>query len=137
MLNMLRKRAQSTIIQIIVLVIAIVFVFWGVGSNLGNKRNSLATVMAFPLKLMFAEYTPSSTRTVSPSDAALIAACIDDRSAGTRMICALRFVIKKHKISEVIIVFMAVSSLSFISKVFIKFLILKINTEKAKSILYI
>ena len=44
MLNILRKRAQSTLIQIIVLVIAIVFVFWGVGSNLGNKRNSLATV---------------------------------------------------------------------------------------------
>ena len=44
MLNILRKRAQSTFIQIIVLAIAIVFVFWGVGSNLGNKRNLLATV---------------------------------------------------------------------------------------------
>ena len=44
MLNMLRKRAQSTLIQIIVLIIAIVFVFWGVGTNLGNKKNTLATV---------------------------------------------------------------------------------------------
>ncbi len=44
MLNILRKRAQSTLIQIIVLVIAIVFVFWGVGTNLGNKKNTLATV---------------------------------------------------------------------------------------------
>ncbi len=44
MLNILRKRAQSIVIQVVVLVIAIVFVFWGVGSNLGNKRNSLATV---------------------------------------------------------------------------------------------
>ncbi len=44
MLNILRKQAQSTVIQILVLIIAIVFVFWGVGSNLGNKRNSLATV---------------------------------------------------------------------------------------------
>lgn len=44
MLNILRKRAQSIVIQVVVLVIAIVFVFWGVGSNLGNKRNLLATV---------------------------------------------------------------------------------------------
>ena len=44
MLNMLRKRAQSTLIQAIVLIIAIVFIFWGVGTNLGNKKNVLATV---------------------------------------------------------------------------------------------
>jgi peptidyl-prolyl cis-trans isomerase D len=44
MLSILRKRAQSTVIQIVVLIIAIVFVFWGVGSNLGGRRNSLATV---------------------------------------------------------------------------------------------
>ncbi len=44
MLNILRKRAQSTLIQAVVLIIAVVFVFWGVGTNLGNKRNTLATV---------------------------------------------------------------------------------------------
>jgi len=44
MLNILRKRAQSTVIQAVVLVIAVVFIFWGVGTNLGNKRNTLATV---------------------------------------------------------------------------------------------
>ncbi|MHB8790897.1 MAG: SurA N-terminal domain-containing protein [Desulfobulbaceae bacterium] len=44
MLSILRKRAQSTVIQIVVLIIAIVFVFWGVGTNLGTQRNSLATV---------------------------------------------------------------------------------------------
>jgi len=44
MLNILRKKAQSTLIQALVLIIAIVFVFWGVGANLGTKRNALATV---------------------------------------------------------------------------------------------
>lgn len=44
MLNILRKRAQSTLIQFIVLIIALVFIFWGVGTNLGTKRNALATV---------------------------------------------------------------------------------------------
>lgn len=44
MLNILRKKAQSTLIQAVVLIIAIVFVFWGVGTNIGNRRNLLATV---------------------------------------------------------------------------------------------
>ncbi len=44
MLNILRKRAQSTLIQIMVLAIAVVFIFWGVGTNLGNNRNSVAIV---------------------------------------------------------------------------------------------
>lgn len=44
MLNILRQRAQSVVIQAVVLVIAVVFVFWGVGTNLGSKRNSMATV---------------------------------------------------------------------------------------------
>ncbi len=44
MLNILRKQAQSTVIQILVLMIAVVFVFWGVGGGLGTKRNALATV---------------------------------------------------------------------------------------------
>jgi len=44
MLNMLRKKAQSTLIQAVVLIIAIVFIFWGVGANLGSKRSAMATV---------------------------------------------------------------------------------------------
>ena len=44
MLHIFRKRAQSTVIQAVVLIIAIVFIFWGVGANLGSRRNSLATV---------------------------------------------------------------------------------------------
>ncbi len=44
MLNILRKKAQSTLIQFLVLIIALVFIFWGVGTNLGTKRNALATV---------------------------------------------------------------------------------------------
>lgn len=44
MLNMLRKQAQSTVIQVMVLAIIVVFVFWGVGTNFMNKRNSVAVV---------------------------------------------------------------------------------------------
>lgn len=49
MLNMLRKQAQSTVIQALVLIIAIVFVFWGVGANLGTQRNALATVNGYEI----------------------------------------------------------------------------------------
>jgi len=41
---MLRRQAQSTLIQGLVLLIAIVFIFWGVGANMNNNRNSVATV---------------------------------------------------------------------------------------------
>jgi peptidyl-prolyl cis-trans isomerase D len=44
MLNIFRKKAQSTLIQGMVLMIAVVFVFWGVGSSLNKNRNSVATV---------------------------------------------------------------------------------------------
>jgi len=44
MLSILRKKAQSTVIQGLVLLIAVVFVFWGVGSNLNHNRNSIAVV---------------------------------------------------------------------------------------------
>ncbi len=44
MLNILRKRAQSTVIQGMVLLIAVVFIFWGVGTNLNNNRNAVAVV---------------------------------------------------------------------------------------------
>ena len=44
MLDILRKNAQSIVIQVIVVVIAVVFVFWGVGTNLGGNPNALAVV---------------------------------------------------------------------------------------------
>ncbi len=44
MLRFLRNRAQSTLIQGLVLLIAVVFVFWGVGSSMRGNRNSIAVV---------------------------------------------------------------------------------------------
>ena len=44
MLQILRKKAQSTFIQIIVVIIALVFIFWGVGTNLNNSRQAALTV---------------------------------------------------------------------------------------------
>jgi len=51
MLNSIRKRAQSTVIQGLVLLIAVVFIFWGVGSNLNNNRNSIAQVNGVEIPL--------------------------------------------------------------------------------------
>lgn len=44
MLQILRKKAQSPFIQIIVVIIALVFIFWGVGSNLGDSRQAALVV---------------------------------------------------------------------------------------------
>jgi peptidyl-prolyl cis-trans isomerase D len=44
MLNILRKNAQSFVVQAIVVIIAIVFIFWGVGTNLNDNPNALAVV---------------------------------------------------------------------------------------------
>ena len=44
MLTFLRNKAQSTLIQAVVILIAVVFIFWGVGTNLNSNRNSVATV---------------------------------------------------------------------------------------------
>jgi len=44
MLDLLRKKAQSPLIQGIILIIVLVFVFWGVGSSYRGSRNSVATV---------------------------------------------------------------------------------------------
>jgi len=51
MLNILRKRAQSTLIQGMVLLIAVVFIFWGVGSNLNSNRDAVATVNGVEISL--------------------------------------------------------------------------------------
>ncbi len=44
MLGLLRSKAQSPLIQGTVLLIALVFIFWGVGGGNGNSRNSIAQV---------------------------------------------------------------------------------------------
>lgn len=44
MLQLLRKKAQSTFIQIIVVIIALVFIFWGVGSNLSGDRQAAIVI---------------------------------------------------------------------------------------------
>ncbi|MFP7753566.1 SurA N-terminal domain-containing protein [Thermodesulfobacteriota bacterium B35] len=51
MLNMLRKKAQSPLIQGLVLLIAVVFIFWGVGSNLNQNRNAIAVVNGAEISL--------------------------------------------------------------------------------------
>lgn len=44
MLQILRKKAQSPLIQIIVVIIALVFIFWGVGTNTGNSNQAAISV---------------------------------------------------------------------------------------------
>ncbi len=44
MLQLLRNKAQSTFIQIIVVIIALVFIFWGVGANLSGDRTVAISV---------------------------------------------------------------------------------------------
>jgi peptidyl-prolyl cis-trans isomerase D len=44
MLQILRNKAQSIVIQIIVVIIALVFIFWGVGTNLMDNREAAIVV---------------------------------------------------------------------------------------------
>lgn len=44
MLQILRNKAQSTIIQALVLIIALVFIFWGVGTNMMNTRDAAISI---------------------------------------------------------------------------------------------
>ena len=38
MLDLMRKKAQSPVIQVTILIIALVFIFWGVGGYKGSKN---------------------------------------------------------------------------------------------------
>jgi len=49
MLDLLRKKAQSPLIQGVILIIVLVFVFWGVGSSYRGTLNSVATVNKEPI----------------------------------------------------------------------------------------
>lgn len=44
MLNIIRKYAQSLVIQAVVVIIAVVFIFWGVGAKMRNSSNAMAVV---------------------------------------------------------------------------------------------
>ncbi len=44
MLQILRNKAQSFVIQAMVLIIALVFIFWGVGTKMMNSRNTAITI---------------------------------------------------------------------------------------------
>jgi len=44
MLNILRKNAQSVVVQAVVVIIAVVFIFWGAGKNMQANPNALAVV---------------------------------------------------------------------------------------------
>ena len=56
MLQSLRRHAQSPIIQGIVIVIAIVFIFWGVGTNLLKKGGGHSAITVNDEQISFEEY---------------------------------------------------------------------------------
>lgn len=62
MLDLLRRKAQSPYLQATVLIIIIVFVFWGVGGNQTGTRNAVATVNGEPITL--GEYDQALNRTI-------------------------------------------------------------------------
>jgi len=49
MLEFMRQKAQSTVIQVIIVAIILVFVFWGVGGQQGSGVNAVATVNDEPI----------------------------------------------------------------------------------------
>lgn len=51
MLDLMRRKAQSPYLQATVVIIILVFIFWGVGSNQGNSPNVVATVNDEPISL--------------------------------------------------------------------------------------
>ena len=62
MLDFLRRKAQSTYLQATVIIIILVFVFWGVGTNQGPGRNGIATVNG--QTITFQEYEKAYERTM-------------------------------------------------------------------------
>ncbi len=60
MLQILRNKAQSTFIQAIVVVIALVFIFWGVGTNLMNNRE--AALIVNGVEISFQEFQQAYDR---------------------------------------------------------------------------
>jgi len=63
MLNFLRQKAQSPTIQATILIIIIVFIFWGVGRNNGNNRSAVATINGAPIE--YQDYQKEYDQTLS------------------------------------------------------------------------
>lgn len=61
MLQILRNKAQSIVIQAIVVIIALVFIFWGVGPNLMNSRE--AAIVVNGEEITFENYQSAYDRT--------------------------------------------------------------------------
>ncbi len=62
MLEFLRKQAKSPVLQAIIVIIVLVFVFWGTNMGGGNKRDAVATVNGEAIGLP--EYNKEYTRMV-------------------------------------------------------------------------
>ena len=63
MLQLLRDKSQSIFIQALVVIIALVFVFWGVGTNISNDRDTAITVNKE--EISFQEFQQSYDQTVA------------------------------------------------------------------------
>jgi len=63
MLDLLRRKARSPYLQATLVIIIIVFIFWGVGRNSGNVQNSVATVN--DENIPFRDYQKEYDKTVS------------------------------------------------------------------------
>lgn len=62
MLNILRKNAQSVVVQAIVVIIALVFIFWGFGNRMQDNPNALAVVNG--KEIPYRDFQQSYERTV-------------------------------------------------------------------------
>lgn len=60
MLQILRNKAQSVVIQAMVVVIALVFIFWGVGTNMMNSRE--AAIVVNDTEISFEDFQRAYTR---------------------------------------------------------------------------
>ena len=64
MLGMFRRKAQSPVIQVTILVVILVFIFWGASRNRGNKvQNAVATVNGE--SITFRDYQKEYDKTMS------------------------------------------------------------------------
>jgi len=65
MLQILRDKAQSTIIQSVVLIIALVFIFWGVGTNMMRKGGRDSAIMVNDEEITFQEFQRRYDQTIT------------------------------------------------------------------------
>ncbi|THB77972.1 MAG: hypothetical protein D6B25_05495 [Desulfobulbaceae bacterium] len=63
MLKFLRDKAQSIVIQAIVVIIALVFIFWGVGTNMMNRQD--AAILVNGEEISFQQFQETYDRTYS------------------------------------------------------------------------